>query len=385
MPAHRSRDARARASVWWLAALALTTQVPAARAAPAGSTPKEIELGREAAHDIAQSVEFVDDEKELAKLAAMLREIGGATERPDVEYVPHIVASPLVNAFTLPGGWVYVTTGLLESVESDDELAGVLAHEIAHNTNQHAIEAMRHAPKGLGLLQLAAIAALIIGRSPEAAVLAGTAANTITAMVLQGNSIAAEVEADADGIRYITQTHYNPVGFLTFMERLASSSGKFIEQDMGIYRTHPLSRDRVDSARKRLQEYEVPLLRRLVTKAPQPESRRVLRGDTPVTEIVYRKERLFLLAGHDSTRAAEAASVVGWALDHELEESAIKVSPAEKGVLVTPNGGPSLFLSSDDGLVNGKGEVVLAGALRTRLAQLVSEEQARIRANSQMY
>jgi ABC-type hemin transport system ATPase subunit len=77
---------------------------------------------------------------------------------------------------------------------------------------------------------------------------------------------------------------------------------------------------------------------------------------------------------------------VSWALDHELDESAIKVSPAEGGVVLTPNGGPSLFLSAVDGELNGKGgEVVLAGALRQRLAQLVTEEQTRVRANSQMY
>ncbi|MFN8177093.1 MAG: M48 family metalloprotease [bacterium] len=365
--------------------VALAAGAQSARAVAAGSTPREIELGKDAAKDIAKSVEFVDDEQELEKLRAMLKEIGAATERPDVDYVPHIVASPLVNAFTLPGGFVYVTTGLLDDVESDDELAGVLAHEIAHNVHQDAINMMRHTPKGLGLMQLAAIAALIIGHSPEAAILANTAANTITAMVLQGNSIEAEKNADWDGIRYITQTHYNPVGFLTFMERLASSSGKFLEQDMGIYRTHPMTRDRVDSARKRLQEFGVPLHRRLVTKAPQPEAHRLLRDDLPVTEIAYRNERLFLLAGHDSTHAAAAVSAVGWALDHEVDESEIKVSPAEGGVVLTPNGGPSLFLSTDDGTVNGKGEVVLAGAVRRRLAELVAEERTRIQANSQMY
>ena len=368
-----------------MAFAAFFSWAPLARAVPPGSTPKEIELGREAAKDIAKSVEFVDDERELAKLKAMLDEIGKATERPDVDYRPHIVASPLINAFTIPGGWVYVTTGLLDDAQSDDELAGVLAHEIAHNVHQDAINAMRHTPKGLGLLQLAAIAALIIGKSPEGAILASTAANTITAMVLQGNSIQAECNADHDGIRYLTQTHYNPVGFLTFMERLASSAGKFIEQDMGIYRTHPLTRDRVEAARARLADFGVPLNRRLVTRATQPESRSLLRGDAPVTEIAYRNERLFLLAGHDSARAENAVSVVCWTLDHELDESAIKVSPAEGGVLLTPNGGPSLFLSAVDGELNGKGEVVLAGALRERLAQLVTEEQSRIRANSQMY
>jgi hypothetical protein len=68
-----------------------------------------------------------------------------------------------------------------------------------------------------------------------------------------------------------------------------------------------------------------------------------------------------------------------------VDETQVKVSPAEGGVIVTPTGGPSLFLSTDDGTVNGKGEVVLAGAVRRRLAEIVTEEQTRDRANSQMY
>ena len=370
---------------WFVAVAGLLAFGVPASALPPGSTPREIELGEDAAKDIAKSVEFVEDEKELAKLKGMLDDIAAGTERPEVNYVPHIVSSPLVNAFTLPGGWVYVTTGLLDDVRSDDELAGVLAHEIAHNVNQHAIERMRNTPRGLGLLQLASIAALIIGRSPEAAILAGTAANTITAMVLQGGSLAAEKEADADGIRYLTQTHYNPVGFLTFMERLASSSGKFIEEDMGIYRTHPLTRDRVMTAEEELKEYKVPLHRRLVLDPPQPETRRLTREATPLTEVMYRNERLFLLSGHDSTRAAEAVATVRWVLDFEVGEDGMKLVPAEGGVVLQPAGGPSLFLTVADGEANGEGEVPLAQRLRRRLTEIVADEQARWKANAQMY
>jgi predicted Zn-dependent protease len=385
-PGGPSRGLRAaRAGVGLAAALAASLAGPPARALPPGSTPREIELGREAARDIAKSVEFVEDDERLAKLQGMLEEIGAVTERPDVEYRPHIVASPLINAFVLPGGDVYVTTGLLDDVQSDDELAGVLAHEIAHNVNQHAIERMRNAPKGLGLLQLAAIAALIVGKSPEAAVLAQTAANTITAMVLQGSTVAAEVEADAHGIGYLRRTRYNAVGFLTFMERLASSSGKFIEEELGIYRTHPLTRDRVRSARERISELGIPVRRRLVTRAPQPQSRRLTRETADLTEIVYRGERLFLLAGHDSARAAGALATVRWVLDAEVGEGDVKVSPAEGGVLFQPDGGPPLFLSAADGAANGEGEVVLAATLRRRLAELVADEQTRWRANAQMY
>lgn len=366
-------------------ALALAASAGPVLSLPPGSTPREIELGREASEDIAKAVRLVDDPEELAKLQAMLDEIAAATDRPDIKYVPHIVASPSVNAFVIPGGWVYITTGLLDSAESDDEIAGVLAHEIAHNVDQHAIRAMREAPKGLGLLQLASIAALILGKSPEAAVLAGTAANTITAAVLNGNTIEMEKEADHDGIGYLTRTHYNPTGFLTFMERLAASSGKFVEEDLGIYRTHPMTRDRVEAARERLEEFGVPILRRLVTENPEPEARRTSESGREATEIVYGDERLLLLAGHDDDRAARAVETIAFALDHELDAGRIKVLPVPHGVVFQPEDGPSLFLGKEDGEVSGNGEAVAAGRLRERIDSIVRADRDRNRANTQLY
>ncbi|MGQ0720996.1 MAG: M48 family metalloprotease [Candidatus Eiseniibacteriota bacterium] len=358
---------------------------PGAGALPPGSTPRELEMGADASRDIAKSVRFVEDEEKLAKLAAMLREIAAATERPDIEYRPHIILSPLVNAFVIPGGYVYVTTALLDDVESDDELAGVLAHEIAHNVQQHAIRRIREAPKGLGLLQLASIAALILGKSPEAAVLAGTAANTVTAAVLNGHTIEMEKEADSEGIRYLARTQYNPTGFLTFLEKLAASSGKFIEEELGIYRTHPFTRERVQSAEDRLRDLGVPVLRRLVTAASVPRARPLVVDGETVTEIAYGEERLLLLAGHDEQRSAEAIETITWALDHELESTQMKVIPDLRGVVFAPGDGPTLFLGTEDGRVNGAGEAVLAGGLRERLAALVAGERARIRANAQMH
>ena len=251
--------------------------------------------------------------------------------------------------------------------------------------NQHAIERIRNTPRGLGLLQLASIAALIIGKSPEAAVLAGAAANHITASVLHGSSVAAEVEADAHGLEYMTKTKYNPTGFLTFLESLAASSGKFIEEELGIYGTHPLTRDRVEAAHDQLEDLGVPILRRLVTHAPQPESRALTVKGQPVTAIQYEGERLGLLAGHDAERADGAVATFGWVLDHELDESRIKLVPVRDGVLFRPEGGPAFAFTAADGRVNDEGEAVLAGEIRTRLAELVADEQARNRANYLLY
>jgi predicted Zn-dependent protease len=362
----------------------LATVLPA-MALPRGSTPRELELGEEASEDIAKAVQLVEDPIRLAMLQSMLDEIAVATERPDIEYRPHIVKTPMVNAFVVPGGWVYVTTGLLDSVESEHELAGVMAHEIAHNVNQHAIQRMHDAPRGLGLLQLAAIAALIIGRSPEAGLVASAAASTITAMVLQGGSVSAEVEADREGIEYLAHTHYDPTGALTFHERMASTAGKLFEEDMGIYRTHPFSRDRVLAARAKLEELGIPVHRRLVTKAPQPQARETVIDGREVTEINYRKERLLLLDGHDADRSKRLRESIGWALDRELTADDMKIVPALQGVEFAPGNGPRFFFTREDGRVNGHSEVVLAGDLRKSIAGLVADETARIQANSVLY
>ena len=367
-----------------LVTLGLVLAGPAA-SLPPGSTPREIELGEQAARDIAKSVQFVDDPETVGKLQGMLDEIALVTDRPDIEYRAHLIYSPMVNAFVIPGGWVYVTTGLVDNARSDHEIAGVLCHEVAHNVNQHAIQRMRNTPKGLGLLQLASIAALIISGSPEAAIVADAAASTITAAVLNGHTIEMEVEADSDGILYMTRTEYNPTGFLTFMEELASTAGKFIEEEMGIYRTHPLTRDRVYSAKGRLEELGVPVLRRLVTDPPQPESRNLIILDNHVTEITYLNERLLLLHGHDDDRTAAVTSTIRYVLDHEIEAPLMKIIPTSHGVDFAPKGGPACSFHPEDGRVNGEGEALLARDLRKRLADIVAGEQASVRANYQLY
>jgi hypothetical protein len=354
-------------------------------ALPPGSTPREIELGEEAADDIAKAVVLADDPEATAKIQAMLDEIAAVTGRPDVQYRAHVVDSPLVNAFVVPGGWVYVTRGLLDDVQSDDELAGVLCHEIAHNVNQHAIQQMRNTPRGLGLLQLASIAALIIGRSPEAAILAGTAANTITAAVLNGHTVEAEIEADAHGIQYMTRTRYNPTGFLTFMERLAGSSGKFIEEELGIYRTHPLTRDRVRAARERLENTGVPIRRRLVTHVPEPVARTASAGGAERTEIVYKGNRLLWLDGVDAARDERWVALIRRFLDYELSDTDLKIVPVDGGVRLGIEGTEAVTLTAADGRANGVSEVVVVGKLRDELVRLVSADRARAKANAQLY
>lgn len=358
-------------------------------ALPPGSTPRELELGAEAAEDIEKSVILVEDEEKLAKLQAMIDQVAAASPRPEIEYRIKIVATPGVNAFVLPGGYVYVTTGLMGMVESDDELMGVLCHEVAHNVQQHAITRMREAPLGkLGLMQLATLVAqvgLVVSGAPEGALLADAASRHITSAVLNPGSVANEVEADLLGIDYMIHTDYNPVGFLTFLERLASTSGKFFEQELGIHNTHPLTRDRVKKAKERLEARGVPILRRLVTDVPQPEWSVIRERGEDLIEVRFDQERVLLLAGTDETRGELVANAIGWALDHELTRADLQILPGRDRVFFGPADGKSFELYPADGAANGGSEVELAANLRTWIDTAVRAEQNRIRANYQFY
>ena len=100
---------------------------------PPFSPEYEKRVGEETAAQVEATYERYKDEETQAKVDAMATEIAAASARPEVTYDVRLIDTDEVNAFSIPGGFVYVTKGLLDEVQSDDELAGVLSHEIAHN------------------------------------------------------------------------------------------------------------------------------------------------------------------------------------------------------------------------------------------------------------
>ncbi len=184
-------------------------------------------------------------------LNAYARSVGGllarTSESPDLKFTFTILDTPVVNAFALPGGYVYVTRGLLALADDEAELAGVLAHEIGHVTARHSAErygqatAARIAQVGLGI---------VFGNA------AANAAGTIGGIALKSFSREQEHEADLLGIRYLARAGYDPTAMATFLENLLADSrlaavmagreGK--ADDFNIMQTHPRTADRVKAA-----------------------------------------------------------------------------------------------------------------------------------------
>ena len=182
------------------------------------------------------------------RLAAHTGLEGVAGSLKPEEYSFTVLDSQMVNAFALPGGYVYVTRGLVSLARSEAELAGVLAHEIGHVTARHA--AQRYSQTivaGVG----AAILSAVIG-SKEATDLVGLGAN----LYLKGFSRENEFEADRLGIEYLSAAGYEPDAMRTFLTRLRRhgaletrlAGGKADPDRYDLFATHPRTIDRVERA-----------------------------------------------------------------------------------------------------------------------------------------
>jgi beta-barrel assembly-enhancing protease len=147
-----------------------------------------------------------------------------------------------VNAFALPGGFVYVNTGLVLNAENEAELAGVLAHEIAHVAARHGT---KQATRGQ-LLQYAALPLIFVGGS--AGFLIYEAATLAAPIEFSHFSRGMETEADTLGLKYVYQSGYDPAAFVDFFEKLQSQQKKNPNIFARAFSSHPMNNSRIRHA-----------------------------------------------------------------------------------------------------------------------------------------
>ncbi|MCI5060482.1 MAG: M48 family metalloprotease [Alphaproteobacteria bacterium] len=175
------------------------------------------------------------------------------TERKDVTYRFYVIDSPMVNAFALPGGYIYVSRGLLSLANSEAELAAVLGHEIGHVTARHAAERMSQgAVVGIGATVLGAVA----GSSAVS-----QAANLGSNLYLKSYSRGQEHQSDELGVRYLSRAGYDPHAMADFLRSLDAQS-QLERKEAGksgtgfnYFSTHPLTAERVAQAGAEAQKY----------------------------------------------------------------------------------------------------------------------------------
>ena len=305
----------------------------------------EIKIGREAHEEMLKSgMKLISDPAMLSRvttIGARLANVAnktvipatyGTENRTPYTYRFHIVDDKDVNAFALPGGWLYVNKGLLDYVQSDDELAGVLAHEVIHAAHHHILKLQKEQDKLNTQLAIGAIAA-IFAKVPVA-----DTGNLITGLQLvalqkvNGYSQQAERDADGAGFELTRLAGFNPVGALTFMERLARDQRNRPEVDLGIFRTHPPEKQRVASLKSKLDLAAIPINRRQTTNQLRLS---VLPAKNQSVIFELQLDGRVVLTSTDKAYLTQVSSVLDKALDVPTE--LFDVTKSSSSVLIRGN------------------------------------------------
>jgi predicted Zn-dependent protease len=207
-----------------------------------GSTEKEVRLGRELAAEVDRQAKFVDD----PTITEYVNRVGQNIVLHSDSKVPFtikVIDSDEVNAFALPGGFFYVNKGLILAADNEAELAGVMAHEIAHVAARHAVENQTKA----SLLEYGAIAGSIFLGGIPGMIYQNTAGIGLLGIFMKF-SRGAEEEADKLGVQYMYAAGYDPGAMATMFEKLEAKNKKKPGLISRAFASHPAPPDRRASA-----------------------------------------------------------------------------------------------------------------------------------------
>ena len=335
--------------------LSCPTWAPAAT--ESGVDKKEEALGRKVCEQVEKRWVRVTDPIPVARLETIQQKLIPLVERP-LPYEVRVISEDRPNAFSLPGGFVYFTSGMLDFAKSDSELASIMAHEMVHADKKHGmIQSARNER-----LSLLALAVAIASRGEAAAVIM---ANIAQVAILNSYSRDLEREADLEALKMLNSAEYPVSSAITVMERLSEERLKHPYFDPGVFMDHPDIPERLDYMTKAIREAGWPLHRK--------EALLLLRPG-----IVQEGNRLFLAvdgkpawegpAGPETRSCLEGAGkVLDRYLQMELLPSDIAVRKDQEGFSLRV--GPGVVAREKD-LPPGMGSLQsFAEALRKALVE----------------
>ena len=223
------------------------------------SEQQEISQGRSYHPEIIKTYGLYDDPKLQQYVSRIGQELAANSHRNELEFHFTVLDSPEINAFALPGGYIYITRGIMAYLDSEAELAGVLGHEIGHVTARHSVrqQAGQFASNLLGVLISATT-----GQSSL-----GSLSQQLSTGLIRGYGREHELEADRLGAEYLHKTGYDPdnmlevIGVLkdqeVYEKRLAKSENREPNIYHGVYSTHPRNDDRLQTVVRAARELSV--------------------------------------------------------------------------------------------------------------------------------
>ena len=207
------------------------------------SEDQEVALGRENAEEINSHLPIVSDPVISGYIQSLGESIARKTSRADLDWHFYVVNTKQVNAFALPGGYVYVNRGLIESAEHLDELTGTLGHEIGHVVERHSVKQMQKQEKAnVGLAVVCTLTNICHSGLAQVAVQVGGSA------VFARYSRLDELQADSEAVVNVTRAGYNPQGIPDLFQVLLKEREYRPSQVEGWFASHPLEESRIQRA-----------------------------------------------------------------------------------------------------------------------------------------
>lgn len=301
----------------------------------------EAKLGESISKEVEREFTLLKDPVKLSRVESVGYSLARHSSRNDIEYKFKVISKEDINAFSIPGGYVYVFSGMLDFVRTDAELAAVLAHEIAHIEGKHALKQVAEARK----MTVYSLAIALATRTAVGVLLP----DLLKTAILNKYSREYEQEADLRSIDLLQKAGYNPVAALTVIERLYALSLRKPAQDYGIMMSHPELRERLLYITNQIKNKGIKLDRRNAANYLP-----VRIGNDGVS-IYIEDTPLYKASSHE--RAIDFASRLDKALKVDLEPFQIRVE------------GNSLYINSEV-IVSSANEEELK-SLREKLIKII--------------
>jgi predicted Zn-dependent protease len=213
------------------------------------SQQQEVQMGVEYATQINAQLPIVQDPELNRYINVLGDSIARLTSRRDLDWRFFIVDSKEVNAFAVPGGFIYINRGLIERTSRMDEVAGVLGHEIGHVVRRHTVKQMEKAQGANVGVTLACVLTSICSSQ-----VAGAAINIAGGAVFARFSRQDELEADNEAINNVVRAGISPTGIVTMFQRLIAERRSRPGGVEAWFRTHPLEEDRIAAVQARINQ-----------------------------------------------------------------------------------------------------------------------------------
>lgn len=207
-------------------------------------TAQEVGLGSDFSRQVEQELQVSDDARLKERVNSIGQKIAAVSHRRDLVYRFSVVNDKEINAFAVPGGYIYINTGLLKMVD-DDELAGVIAHEVGHIAAKHSVKALQAA---FGYQLFSSL--LFRGEKYQSVLQTG---NVVFNLVHLNYSRSDELFADKLGIQYASLAGFDPWGMIRFFEKLKAKQVKEgSSEGILLLRSHPYVDQRIEAAKKEI-------------------------------------------------------------------------------------------------------------------------------------